>query len=72
MHPMHSMHTMHQVFVFMCNDKGSTWAYSTPAFGAMLSPTMLKVMRDLAGLPPSIQAKTEVRTACANRARAGQ
>jgi hypothetical protein len=49
-----------QVFVFMANEKGGTWAYATPGFGASLEQPVLKLLRDLAVLPPGSRNFTEV------------
>lgn len=38
-----------KVFMFLVNDKGSTWAYSTPGFGATLHPSQLRRLRELSG-----------------------
>ena len=37
-----------QVFLFCANDKGASWAYSTPGFGASLAPAHLKLLRQMA------------------------
>jgi hypothetical protein len=50
-----------QVFLFVANDKGSSWAYASPDLTASLTPGNLRKMRDLAGLPSS--TSTEV-TGC--------
>jgi hypothetical protein len=39
-----------QVFVFVVNDKGSSWAYATPGYGAPLAPGLLRQLRDAAGV----------------------
>uniref|UniRef100_A0A061RI69 Transcription factor-like protein n=1 Tax=Tetraselmis sp. GSL018 TaxID=582737 RepID=A0A061RI69_9CHLO len=49
-----------RVALFVVNDKGSSWAYSTPGFGAAVSPTYLSLMRKLAGLSSSQKLSTEV------------
>eukprot|EP00884_Botryococcus_braunii_P012088 jgi/Botrbrau1/20880/Bobra.0135s0013.2 len=38
-----------KVFFFIMNDKGSSWAYATPGFGAALNTTHLQALRALAG-----------------------
>ena len=48
----------------MCNDKGSTWAYSTPGYGAALVPAHLRLMREAAcaqGEDARTRSTTEVR-----------
>ena len=53
-----------QVYIFMCNDKGSTWAYSTPGYGAALVPAHLRLMREAAcaqGEDARTRSTTEVR-----------
>ena len=37
-----------QVFLFLANEKGASWAYSTPGFGAPLAPAHLKMLRQMA------------------------
>lgn len=37
-----------QVFLFLANEKGASWAYSTPGFGASLAPSHLKMLRQMA------------------------
>ena len=37
-----------QVFLFLANEKGASWAYSTPGFGAALAPAHLKMLRQMA------------------------
>lgn len=37
-----------QVFLFLANEKGASWAYATPGFGATLSPAHLKMLRQMA------------------------
>ena len=37
------------MFIFVANEKGSTWAYSTPGFGAALLPSHLQGMREICG-----------------------
>ena len=49
-----------KVAVFVVNEKGSSWAYSTPGFGAAVSPQYLALMRKLAGLPSSPKLSTDV------------
>ena len=51
------MHCMHcqpeklksqvQVFLFCSNEKGASWAYATPGFGASLAPAHLKMLRQM-------------------------
>ena len=38
-----------QVFCFIMKEKGTSWAYATPGFGASLSATNLRQMRQLTG-----------------------
>ncbi len=45
----------------MANDKGSTWAYSTPGFGGPLEPEVLKLLRDLVD-SANVRNFTEVRS----------
>jgi hypothetical protein len=52
--------------MFVVNDKGSSWAYATPGFGAPLGAGLLRQLRDMAGVGDvAAQSKchTEVRTA---------
>mmetsp|Transcript_24396 Transcript_24396/g.67812 ORF Transcript_24396/g.67812 Transcript_24396/m.67812 type:complete len:346 (+) Transcript_24396:862-1899(+) len=49
-----------KVAVFVVNEKGSSWAYATPGFGAAVSPQYLSLMRKLAGLPSSSKLATDV------------
>ena len=51
-----------QVFMFVVNDKGSSWAYASPGFGQCLSFTHLRMMRNFAKLPNQPKSSTEVRT----------
>ncbi|BDA45475.1 probable serum response factor homolog B at N-terminal half [Coccomyxa sp. Obi] len=37
-----------KVFLFCANDKGASWAYATPGFGASLAPAHLKLLRQMA------------------------
>ena len=37
-----------QVFLFCANEKGASWAYATPGFGASLSHAHLKMLRQMA------------------------
>lgn len=46
--------------MFVVNDKGSSWAYASPSFGASLQPSHLRQMRELAGLPNTPKHVTEV------------
>ena len=36
-----------QVFCFIMNEKGTSWAYATTGFGASLSNSLLRHMRNL-------------------------
>ena len=36
------------MFLFLANEKGASWAYATPGFGATLGPAHLKMMRQMA------------------------
>ena len=36
------------MFLFVANDKGASWGYATPGFGATLSPAHLKQLRQMA------------------------
>ena len=36
------------MFLFLANEKGASWAYATPGFGATLSPAHLKMLRQMA------------------------
>lgn len=49
-----------QVFMFVVNDKGSSWAYASPGFGQCLSPGHLKMLREYAKLPSVPKTGTEV------------
>lgn len=49
-----------KVALFVVNDKGSSWAYATPGFGAAVSPAYLAMMRKLAELPQTPKLTTEV------------
>ena len=40
--------TSAQVFLFCANEKGASWAYATPGFGATLAPAHLKMLRQMA------------------------
>lgn len=46
--------------MFVVNDKGSSWAYATPGFGAPLAPALLKDLRDMAKVPDQGKFYTEV------------
>lgn len=46
--------------MFVTNDKGSSWAYSTPGFGAPLAPALLKELREMARVPEQSRFYTEV------------
>lgn len=50
-----------QVFMFIVNDKGTSWAYTTPGFNSSLNPQVLKQLRTLAEVPESAKIFTEVR-----------
>jgi len=41
------------VFCFIMKEKGTSWAYATPGFGASLSASNLRQMRQLTGEPGS-------------------
>ena len=43
------------------NEKGASWAYATPGFGAALHPAHLKLLRRMADTQDGIKATTEVR-----------
>jgi len=49
-----------KVAVFIVNEKGSSWAYASPGFGAAVSPAYLSMMRKLADLPTAPKVSTEV------------
>lgn len=49
-----------KVFVFVVNDKGSSWAYASPGFGASLAPSHLKELRTYANVSCVPKALTEV------------
>lgn len=38
-----------QVFCFIMKEKGTSWAYATPGFGASLSASNLRQLRQLTG-----------------------
>ena len=40
-----------QVFCFIMKEKGTSWAYATPGFGASLSAGNLRQLRHLTGTP---------------------
>eukprot|EP00873_Tetraselmis_striata_P010274 jgi/Tetstr1/430538/TSEL_020336.t1 len=48
-----------KVAVFIVNEKGSSWAYASPGFGAAVSPAYLSMMRKLADLPTAPKVSTE-------------
>lgn len=45
------LHMESQVFCFIMKEKGTSWAYATPGFGASLSASTLRQMRQLTGEP---------------------
>jgi len=47
------LHMESQVFCFIMKEKGTSWAYATPGFGASLSASNLRQMRQLTGEPGS-------------------
>ena len=47
------LHMESQVFCFIMKEKGTSWAYATPGFGASLSASNLRQMRQLTGAPGS-------------------
>jgi len=47
------LHMKSQVFCFIMKEKGTSWAYATPGFGASLSASNLRQMRQLTGEPGS-------------------
>ncbi|KAF6263612.1 hypothetical protein COO60DRAFT_1667179 [Scenedesmus sp. NREL 46B-D3] len=49
-----------KVFMFITNDKGTSWAYATPGFSNSLDPDLLKQLRSLAHVPDSAKLITEV------------
>ncbi len=49
-----------QVFLFLANEKGASWAYATPGFGATLSPAHLKMLRQMAMPEIDEAAKVQV------------
>lgn len=49
-----------QVFMFIVNDKGTSWAYATPGFSSTLNPELLKELRALAQVPEQAKLVTEV------------
>lgn len=62
-----------QVFMFIVNDKGTSWAYATPGFANSLNQTVLKQLRGLADVPEQAKLFTEVCThsSCLMQATAG-
>jgi hypothetical protein len=50
-----------QVFMFIVNDKGTSWAYATPGYADSLNHDILKDLRTLANVPDSAKLITEVR-----------
>lgn len=60
------MHSPWQVFLFCANDKGASWAYATPGFGASLGPAHLKMMRQMA--MPDIDEAAKVCCRCIDAA----
>lgn len=57
----HTAVPLGQVFVFIVNDKGSSWAYATPGFAKTLANSHLLQMRDFAKLTGNQRQNTEVR-----------
>jgi hypothetical protein len=55
-----------KVAIFVVNEKGSSWAYATPGFGAAVSQPYLALMRSLAGVPNLPKLATEVMPHAAN------
>lgn len=49
-----------QVFMFIVNDKGTSWAYSTPGFAGALNQQVLRQLRSLAQVPEQAKMFTEV------------
>lgn len=49
-----------QVFMFIVNDKGTSWAYATPDFKSSLGQPVLNQLRSLADVPESAKLFTEV------------
>ncbi|WIA28496.1 hypothetical protein OEZ86_011039 [Tetradesmus obliquus] len=49
-----------KVFMFITNDKGTSWAYATPGFSSSLDADLLKQLRSLAHVPESAKLITEV------------
>jgi hypothetical protein len=49
-----------QVFLFCANEKGASWAYATPGFGASLAPAHLKMLRQMAN--PELDEANKVLT----------
>jgi hypothetical protein len=49
-----------QVFIFIANDKGASWAYATPGFGAALAPDKLQALREVAGAVATSKASKQV------------
>jgi hypothetical protein len=50
--------------MFVVNDKGSSWAYATPGFGAPLGLGLLRQLREMAGIGEAAgqnKCHTEVR-----------
>lgn len=50
-----------QVFMFIVNDKGTSWAYATPGFANSLNHHVLQQLRSLADVPENSKMITEVR-----------
>jgi len=51
-----------QVFMFIVNDKGTSWAYATPGFANSLNTQLLKQLRCLADVPEQAKLFTEAST----------
>ncbi|KAL6756989.1 hypothetical protein V8C86DRAFT_1736425 [Haematococcus lacustris] len=49
-----------KVFMFVVNDKGTSWSYASPGFRSALQPDHLRYMREAAGLPHLPKHATEI------------
>lgn len=49
-----------QVFMFIVNDKGTSWAYATPGFAGSLNQQVLRQLGSLAQVPEQAKMFTEV------------
>lgn len=56
-----------KVFVFIANEKGSTWAYATPGFAATLNPDHLQEMVEFTAMTTATRRPTEVRPVAIDR-----